>query len=139
MKNLLFALLFAAGSVFATDALIDVSNVRMTQDVSTRRVTVKYDLAITNSDTASIDGAVIRLDVLTNSPNGYVSIGREYVKTLSGDYSTSANNAGTKGLVAVGTDKTIVWDAKRDFPDQRLDDVKVAVKAYYPGEFACDA
>jgi len=139
MKNLLFALVFAAGSAFATDALIDVSNVRMSQDVSTRRVTVKYDLAITNGDTASIAGAVIRLDVLTNSPSGYVSIGREHVRTLSGDYSAAAVSAGTKGLVAAGTDKTIVWDAKLDFPDQRLDDVKVAVKAYYPGEFACDA
>lgn len=138
MKKLLFALLSVASSAYATDALIDVSNVRMSQDVTTRRVTVKYDLSITNSEGTSLEGALIRLDVLTNTPSGYVSIGREYVKTLSGDYSPSSNSAGTKNLIAAGTDKTIVWNAKKDFPNQRLTDVKVAVKAYYPGELVFD-
>lgn len=138
MKKLVFVLLSAASSAFATEALIDVSNVRMSQNVSTRRVTVKYDLAIQNSGGSSLAGAIIRLDVLTNTPNGYVSIGREYIKTVTGDYSASSDSSGTKNLIAAGTDKTMVWDAKRDFPGQRLADVKVAVKAYYPGEFVCD-
>lgn len=135
MKKLLFALLSVTGSVFATDALIDVSNVRMSQDIASRRVTVKYDLSITNSEGSSLAGALVRLDVLTNSPSGYVSIGRDIIRTVSGDYSIGS---ATKYLVAAGTDKTMVWDAKRDFPDQRLDDVKVAVKAYYPGDFVAD-
>ena len=138
MKKLLFVLLSAASSAFATEALIDVSNVRMSQNVSTRRVTVKYDLTITNSEDSSLAGAIVRLDVLTNTPSGYVSIGREYVKTVTGDYSPCANNAGTKGLVTAGTDKVMVWNAKRDFPGRRLADVKVAVKAYYPGEMVFD-
>ena len=138
MKKLLFALLSATSSAFATDALIDVSNVRMSQDVTSRRVTVKYDLSIKNQAESSLAGAVIRLDVLTNTPNGYVSIGREYVKSVTGDYSTTVNSAGTTGLISAGADKTMVWDAKHDFPEQRLSDVKVAVKAYYPGEMSFD-
>jgi len=135
MKKLLFAVLLAAGSAFATDALIDVSNVRMSQNVTTRRVTVTYDLSITNGEGTSLAGALIRLDVLTNSPSGYVSIGREHIRTVSGDYSTGTAK---KYLVAPGSDKAMVWDAKRDFPGQRLSDVKVAVKAYYPGDLVFD-
>jgi len=135
MKKLLFAALLATGSAFATEALIDVSNVRMSQNVTTRRVTVTYDLSITNTEGASLSGALIRLDVLTNSPNGYVSIGREYIRTVSGDYSIGSSS---KYHVAAGKDKAMVWDAKRDCPGRRLDDVKVAVRAYYPGDIAFD-
>lgn len=135
MKKLLFAVLFATGSAFATEALIDVSNVRMSQDVTSRRVTVKYDLSITNQEGSSLAGALIRLDVLTNTPSGYVSIGRDCIKSVTGDYSISSTS---QSYIPAGTDKTMVWDAKRDFPNQRLDDVKVAVKAYYPGELVFD-
>ena len=141
MKHLLLGVLFAVGSAFAADeATVEISNVRMTQDLATRRVTVTYDLAIQNPvDSASpLSGVLIRLDVLTNSPSGYVSIGSDRIKSVTGDYSISANSAGTKGLVAAGTGKALVWDAKRDFPGQRLDDVKVAVKAYQPGELVFD-
>ena len=141
MKHLLLGVLFAVGSAFAADeATVEISNVRMTQDLGTRRVTVKYDLSIQNPvDSASpLTGVLIRMDVLTNSPSGYVSIGRDRIKTVTGDYSISANSAGTKGLVTAGTDKTLVWDAKRDFPGQRMDDVKVAVRAYKPGELVFD-
>ena len=141
MKYLLLGMLFAVGSAFAADeTTVEISNVRMTQDLGTRCVTVKYDLAIQNPvDSASpLTGVLIRIDVLTNTPNGYVSIGRDRIKTVTGDYSISANSAGTKGLVTAGTDKTLVWDAKRDFPDQRLDDVKVEVRAYQPGELVFD-
>ena len=135
MKKMLFAFVLTTSSVFATDALIDVSNVRMSQDVTSRRVTVKYDLTIVNSEASSLPGALVRLDVLTNSPSGYVSIGRDYIRTVSGDYSIGSD---LKYCVAAGTDKTIVWDAKRDFPNRRMDDVKVAVRAYYPGDFTID-
>ena len=141
MKQLLFGMLFAVGSAFAADeATVAITNVRMTQDLGTRRVTVTYDLSIQNpvGSASPLTGVLIRLDVLTNSPSGYVSIGRDRIKTVTGDYSISANSAGTKGLVTAGTDKTLVWDAKRDFPGQRLDDVKVAVRAYQPGELVFD-
>ena len=138
MKKLVFGMLFAASSAFAaSDALMDVSNVRVSQNPTTRRVTVRYDLSIRNLEGSAspLTGALIRMDVLTNSPSGYVSIGRDHIRTLSGDYSIGS---ATKYYVAAGTDKTIVWDAKSDFPDQSLGDVKVAVKAYYPGEMVFD-
>ena len=138
MKKLVFGMLFAASSAFAaSDALMDVSNVRVSQNPTTRRVTVRYDLSIRNLEGSAspLTGALIRMDVLTNSPSGYVSIGRDHIRTLSGDYSIGT---GAKYYVAAGTDKTIVWDAKSDFPDQSLGDVKVAVKAYYPGEMVFD-
>lgn len=123
MKSSVFvslALASVAVSAFAgltsVDNAIQLSNVSFEQNLGSRDVVVNYTLA--GSD------AVIRADVLTNG----VSIGKQYVKTFTGDYSSAMTTAFAPG------NHTFVWKARKDWPDQLTGDLQVKVCALYPEE-----
>jgi len=114
------ALAAVAAPAFAglpsVDSAIQLTDVSFKQDLSSRAVTVNYTLAGTN--------AVIRADVLTNG----VSIGKQYVKTFTGDYSTSMATAFEPGA------HMFRWDARKDWPEQLTGDLQVKLCALYPEE-----
>ena len=115
------ALAFAAGAVDLTEPLA-VSNVRFTQDRTTQLVTVNYELANQG------EPAWVALDVLTNG----VSIGMQHVNAVSGDISRSGLDMAGRGPVADdGLEKTIVWDAHRDWHGNLGSNVTVEVSAWY--------
>ena len=115
------ALTFAAGAVDLTEPLT-VSNVRFSQDRATQRVTVNYELANQG------EPAWVAMDVLTNG----VSIGMQHVKTVSGDISRYGLDMAGRGPVADdGLEKTIVWDAHRDWHGNLGSNVTVEVTAWY--------
>ena len=115
------ALTFAAGAVDLTEPLT-ISNVRFSQDRATQRVTVNYELANQG------EPAWVEMDVLTNG----VSIGMQHVKTVSGDISRYGLDMVGRGPVADdGLEKTIVWDAHRDWHGNLGSNVTVEVSAWY--------
>ena len=123
MKSSVFASLALAAvatSVFAgldsVDEAIRLSNVSFTQELATRDVVVNYTLAGTN--------AIIRADVLTNG----VSIGKSYLKTVTGDYSATLSDT-----IAPGR-HSFRWKACKDWPDQLAGDLQVKLCALYPEE-----
>jgi formylglycine-generating enzyme required for sulfatase activity len=124
MKKAIF--LFLASVIFANQVIaeddvllepITLSDVSFTQDHITQKVTVKYKLS--NGG----DSALVYMDVQTNG----VSIGKENIKTLSGDVSKTLTD-----LVEDGDDfKTIVWDAHKDWPGQLATNAAVVLTAFY--------
>ena len=115
------ALAFAAAAVDLTEPLA-VSNVRFSQDRATQRVTVNYELANQG------EPAYVALDVLTNG----VSIGMQHVQTVAGDVSQRGLDVLARGAVPDdGNEKTIVWDAHRDWQGNLGSDVTVEVTAWY--------
>ena len=115
------ALTFAAGAVDLTEPLT-VSNVRFSQDRATQRVTVNYELANQG------EPAWVTMDVLTNG----VSIGMQHVNAVSGDVSRYGLDMVGRGPVADdGLEKTIVWDAHRDWHGNLGSNVTVEVSAWY--------
>ena len=115
------ALTFAAGAVDLTEP-ITVSNVRFSQDRATQRVTVNYELANQG------EPAWVAMDVLTNG----VSIGMQHVSSVSGDISRYGLDMVGRGPVADdGLEKTIVWDAHRDWYGNLGSNVMVEVSAWY--------
>ena len=115
------ALAFAAGAVDLTEP-ITVSNVRFSQDRATQRVTVNYELANQG------EPAWVTMDVLTNG----VSIGMQHVSSVSGDISRYGLDMVGRGPVADdGLEKTIVWDAHRDWHGNLGSNVTVEVSAWY--------
>ena len=118
---LLLALPFAAGAANMT-APIAVSGTRFSQDRQTQRVTVKYALANQG------EPAWVTMDVLTNG----VSIGMQYVKTVRGDISQRGADFMAGAPVADdGQEKTIVWDARKDWPGNIGSNASVVVSAWY--------
>ena len=124
--NILFvaaalALPFVAGAVDLTEP-IAVSNVRVSQDRATQLVTVNYELANQG------ESAWVTMDVLTNG----VSIGMQHVNAVSGDISRYNLDMVGRGPVADdGLEKTIVWDAHRDWHGNLGSNVTVEVSAWY--------
>ena len=115
------ALTFAAVAVDLTEPLT-VSNVRFSQDRATQLVMVNYELANQG------EPAWVAMDVLTNG----VSIGMQYVKTVSGDISRYGLDMVGRGPVADdGLEKTIVWDAHRDWYGNLGSNVTVEISAWY--------
>lgn len=104
-----------AGLESVEDA-IQLSDVSFTQELATRDVVVNYTLAGTD--------AVIRADVLTNG----VSIGKSYLKTITGDYSANLSDT-----IAPGR-HSFRWKACKDWPDQLAGDLQVKLCALYPEE-----
>lgn len=106
MRKLSFylaAAVFVGMSVEA--ALPTVSNVQMSQP-NGRNVLITYNLA---------DGpAVVTLDVETNGPNGWVSIGMEKVYAFDGAVSGDANRK------VSGTSGQIYWLAAKAWPDMKI-------------------
>ena len=121
MRAVTFVFAVASVNALAVDA-ITVSNVRMTQDVATRTVTVTYDLANKNDE-----AAYVKLDILTNG----VSIGMDKIKTVSGDITFVSNT------VSVGTGKTIIWHPKTDWYGNVSTQAEACVRAYYKENMNC--
>ena len=95
----------AFAGVSADVVLPTVSNVQMSQPGG-RNVLVTYDLA--NGP------AVVTLDIETNGPNGWVSIGLEKVYAFDGAVSGDANRK------VSGTSCKIYWLAAKAWPDMRI-------------------
>ena len=114
------AIVIACGT-YAGASEIAVSNVSMRQDRGSQKVHVAYDLA--NEDDAP---AYVILDILTNG----VSIGRDNIKSLSGDFSDNDFSA----PVAVGNGKEIVWDARKDWKGNLSTAATAVVTAYYTNQ-----
>ena len=118
---LLLALPLAAGAANVTAPIV-VSGTRFSQDRQTQRVTVKYALANQG------EPAWVTMDVLTNG----VSIGMQYVKTVRGDISQrGADFMAGAPVVDDGQEKTIVWDARKDWPGNIGSNASVVVSAWY--------
>ncbi|MBP3406221.1 MAG: formylglycine-generating enzyme family protein [Kiritimatiellae bacterium] len=95
----------AFAGVSADVVLPTVSNVQMSQPGG-RNVLVTYDLA--NGP------AVVTLDIETNGPNGWVSIGLEKVYAFDGAVSGDANRK------VSGTSCKIYWLAAKAWPDMKI-------------------
>ena len=118
---LLLALPFAAGAANVTTP-IAVSGTRFSQDRQTQKVTVKYALANQG------EPAWVTMDVLTNG----VSIGMQNIVRVSGDISQRGADFMAAGAVADdGTEKTIVWDARKDWYGNIGSNASVVVSAWY--------
>ena len=118
---LLLALPFAAVAAnMATP--IAVSGTRFSQDRQTQRVTVKYALANQG------EPAWVTMDVLTNG----VSIGMQNIVRVSGDISQRGADFMAGAPVADdGQEKTIVWDARKDWYGNIGSNASVVVSAWY--------
>ena len=118
---LLLALPLAAGAANVTAPIV-VSGTRFSQDRQTQRVTVKYALANQG------EPAWVTMDMLTNG----VSIGMQYVKTVRGDISQRGADFMAGDPVADdGQEKTIVWDARKDWYGNIGSNASVVVSAWY--------
>ena len=109
-----------AGSAFAgltsVEEAIKIKDVSFEQNLGSRDVVVNYTLAGHN--------ALIRAEVLTNG----VSIGKQFIKTFTGDYSSTMTEVFEPGP------HTFSWKARKDWPDQLTGDLQVKVCALYPEE-----
>ena len=97
---------------------IQITNVSLTQDPTSRDITATYTLSGTN--------AFVRYSILTNG----VPVGREKLVSISGDFSTASDEIFEPGV------HTIVWKARADWPDQVFSNMQVKVRAYYQEEIA---
>ncbi len=88
----------SASVVFAATPV--VSDVDMTQFDGSRSVTISYRL--------TEDPAVVTLDIETNGPNGWVSIGGEHIQRVSGDVWKKVSGKETYSMV---------WRPDLDWPD----------------------
>ena len=107
MKNLIpLSMTLLAAVVCANPADPQISNVRLSQNSISRRVTVKYDLD---------EAAVVTMDVLTNG----VSIGGANVQNVMGDCFRK---------VDAGNDHVVMWDPWLSWPDQKFGAGVVSVR-----------
>lgn len=106
----------AFAELASVENAIQLSGVSFRQDMGTRDVTVDYTL--------SGNSAIIRADILTNG----VSIGRQHIKTFTGDYSSTMTEIFEPGP------HTFRWKARKDWPDQLTGDLQVKLCALYPEE-----
>ena len=107
MKRILIAGLSALSASVAC-AAPEVSNVVMTQGED-RRVTVTYDLAGEDS--------IVTLSVETNG----VPLAEGEVANLSGDVNK---------VITIGTEKKIVWEATRSWPNHKVENARARVTAW---------
>ena len=93
------AALMTASALFAESQTPVVSEVEMTQADVGRRVTITYKLNLP---------AVVTLDIETNGPNGWVSIGGEHIQRVSGDVWKKVSGKESYSMV---------WRPDLDWPD----------------------
>ena len=107
MKNFIpLSTILLAAAVCADPADPQISNVRLTQNSISRRVTVRYDLD---------EAAVVTMDVLTNG----VSIGGANIQAVMGDCFKK---------VSAGNDHEVTWDPHLSWPDQKFGAGVVSVR-----------
>ena len=117
----LFVLLPFAAMAANMTAPVAVSNVRFSQDRQTQKVTVNYELANQG------EPAWVTMDVLTNG----VSIGMQNIVKVSGDISQRGADFMAGAPVADdGQEKTIVWDARKDWYGNIGSNASVVVSAW---------
>lgn len=104
-KQSLLAIL--SGATFLAVAAPEVS-VSSVDCKSARRVKVDYTVT---------EDSIVTLDVLTNG----VSIGAENIRTLSGDVNVR---------VPASVSHSLVWNARADWPDHRIDNLTVRLTAW---------
>ena len=92
--------------ILADPADPQISNVRLDQNVSSRRVTVQYNLD---------EAAVVTMDVLTNG----VSIGGANIQNVRGDCFRT---------VLAGNDHVVTWDPYLSWPDHKFGGGVVSVR-----------
>ena len=113
MKRLINRAVFTAVAVFMTvgmaTAVPVVSNVEMMQLEGSRTVKVTYDL--------NGEAAIVTLGIETNG----VAIPDSAVTRLTGDVCK---------VVELGTDKTIIWNAGADWPENVTESAKAKVTAW---------
>ena len=98
-----------AAMAAAEAATPEISNVMLSQDVSSRMVTITYEL--------SNGPGVVTADILTNAAVAAegVSIGHQYLWNMEGDVNKVVENGS----------HTITWHPERSWPDQRIADASV--------------
>ena len=113
MKCMINRVVLLVATIFVTvgmaTAVPEVSNVVMTQLDGSRTVKVTYDL--------SGEAAIVTLGIETNE----VAIPDSAVTRLTGDVCK---------VVEPGTDKTIIWNAGADWPENRTESAKAKVTAW---------
>ena len=115
MKNMIALVLATTVGGVALAALPKVTVGTLTQDAVTKRVTIPY--ALTGED-----ACIVTVDVLTNGPAGWVSIGGERLSTLWGDVNMK---------LAVGDgEKTIYWNPATAGFQFALSDLKAEVSVW---------
>ena len=105
-KSILPIAAFAALAAVADPADPRISNVSVSQDPVSRRVTVTYGLD---------EDAVVTMDVMTN----HVSIGGQNINHVYGDCNR---------IVQAGSAKTFYWRPEKSWPGQRIDEEIVSIK-----------
>ena len=100
MSALLALALAAALLAPASLCAQGIPNIRVSQRAGTSLVDLRYDLATTNAN-----GLFVAVAVSTNGGNSY-------------DLPASHFTGDVGGPITTGTNKLIVWDAVRDWPDQ---------------------
>ena len=92
-----------------------VSDINILQDAVTREVTITYSL--------SGAPAIVTLDIQTNGPSGYASIGGEHIDCFSSD-SDVWRKVSTDGTC------TIKWHPDQSWPGGKATEVKAVVSAW---------
>ena len=114
-KMTVFGLFAMTGAVWA-GGVPDVTNVTLAQDAITRTVTITYML--TNAP------AVVTLDILTNGPAGWASIGGQHIDCFSED------SAVWKRVEDSETEtRKITWHPDLSWPDHKVALTDGGVKA----------
>ena len=108
-----FAFFAFAGVLYA--GMPEVSVSELSQDAATKRVTISYVLT-------DGDACIVTVDVKTNGPAGYVSIGGENLSTLWGDVN--------KKIPSGGGSKIIYWNPASSGFEHELSALKVEVSVW---------
>lgn len=117
MKKLLFTVAVASALLAFATPSIDPSTVAMTQDPSSRKVTVAYTL--------SGEAAIVTLDIETNVTDGvWASIGQQNLTYVSG--------AANRLVTTLGTPSYIYWQPTKAWPnmDVAAGNIRAVVRAW---------
>jgi len=113
-RHLISAMAAVCACALVADGVPEAGNVTMTQDSLTREVTITYTLA--NAP------AVVTLDIQTNGPNGWVSIGGEHIDCFSSDSDVWKKVSGKETY-------TIKWNPDVSWPSNKVTIADGGVKA----------
>ena len=113
-RQLISATTVACACALMADGVPEAGNVSMTQDPFSREVTITYTL--TNAP------AVVTLDIQTNGPNGWVSIGGEHIDCFSQDSDVWKKVSGKETY-------TIKWNPDQSWPSNKVTMADGGVKA----------
>ena len=113
-RQLISAATVACACTMLADGVPEAGNVTMTQDAFSREVTITYMLA--NAP------AIVTLDIQTNSPSGWASIGGEHINCFSQDSDVWKKVSGKETY-------TIKWNPDQSWPSNKVTMADGGVKA----------